>query len=85
MTMNENERLTLAGLHVTIGLAMAHDEPFEFCCPVGSTCGQFKYCSVCSCFVPGRDESDVHDVCWWMNELKKYEEHVRDGRDHEDY
>lgn len=33
MPMIKSELLTLAGLHVTIGLAMAHDKPFEFLLP----------------------------------------------------
>lgn len=80
MPMRKDERLTLAGLHITIGLTLAHDEPFEFCCPAGSTCGQFKYCSGCSYAVPGMDESDKHDAYWWMVELRKYEEEMRNGR-----
>lgn len=85
MPMYESERMTLAGLHITIALALIHDAPFEFCCPVGSECGQYKYCSGCDHFVDGMDESEKHDSYWWMNELKKYEEYMRDGRDHEDY
>lgn len=83
MPMHKNERLTLAGLHQTISLALAYDRPFEFCCPTESECGQYKYCSGCNCFVDDMDESEKHDAYWWMNELKKYKEYIRDGRDHE--
>lgn len=82
MTMCKNDRLTLAGLHTTIGLALVYNMPFEFCCPTGSKCGQYKYCSVCKCFVACMNESEKHDAYWWMNELKKYEEYMKDGRDH---
>lgn len=78
MLMCKNDRLTLAGLHRTISLALAYDAPFEFCCPNGSKCGQYKYCSVCDCFSVGKIESEKHDAYWWMNELKKYEEYMRD-------
>lgn len=85
MPMYKNERLTLAGLHKTIGDALMYNRSVPFCCPIGSECGQYKYCSGCDCFVIGKDESEEHDAYWWMNELKKYEEHMRDGRDHENY
>lgn len=80
MPMRKDERLTLAGFHRTIGLALMYDTTVPFWCPLESECGQFKYCSVCSCFVPGREESEEHDAYWWINELRKYEEEMRDGR-----
>lgn len=83
MPMHKNERQTLAGLHITIGLALTHDKPIEFCCPIGSKCGQYKYCSGCNCFVSGKDKSEEYDAYWWINELKKYQEYMIDGRDHE--
>ena len=81
MPMRKDERLTLAGLHRTIGLALTYDTQVSFWCPRGSECGQFKYCSVCSRFVVREVEtSEEHDAYWWMNELRKYEEEMRDGR-----
>lgn len=83
MPMHENEKMTLAGLHMTIGFALVQNKLIDFCCPVDSECGQFKYCSECENFNKDLTESKKHDAYWWMNELKKYEEYMRDGRDNE--
>lgn len=83
MPMSKNEKMTLAGLHVTIGFALAHDRSIDFCCPIDSECGQFKYCSNCDVLNKGLPESEKHNARWWMNELKKYEDYMRDGRDNE--
>lgn len=80
MPMRKDERLTLAGFHKTIGLALTYDTKVSFWCPLGSECGQFKYCSACRNFDSDSDESGEHDAFWWMNELRKYEEEMRDGR-----
>lgn len=85
MPMYKNERLTLAGLHRTIGFSLMCDKPVPFCCPIGSECGQYKYCLMCDAFISDIEESEAHDACWWMNELKKYKEYMRNGRDFENY
>lgn len=80
MPLHDDERLTLAGLHRTIGEALMWNHPVSFCCPIGSRCHQFKYCDVCACATHGRENSEEHDAYYWMDELRRYKEVMRNER-----